>query len=675
MQTAFTRFMLIVALFVFWIGAIGVRLVYLQVNQHDTLRKKAVSQRRDVVKTKMLRGSIFDRNGRPLAMSVKVKSLYADPSEIDDIDGTAVRIAKVLKLRSAPIKKKIAEGKKKGKRFVWIARKLDRDKVKLVNEKLHDPKLKKYGQPKFKGLHWTKEQKRSYPYKKMAAHIIGFANSDDVGQAGIELSQEKALRGEVVKTWRQRDRLGRVFDEWGTDREEPKDVILTISNSIQYKVEEALARGAQRVRARSGKAIVMNPKTGEILALANYPSFDPNKFRRLKPRMWKNRVIQDNYAPGSVFKLVTYGAALEEELIDPEDEIDCGNGTITIARHTFNDSHSVGKVSYTKAFAESSNVGAIKTAIRVGKDSFYQYARDFGFGKRTGIELPAEARGILRSPERWNGDSLASMSIGYEIGVTALQSATAFATIANDGVKIQPHIIKEIRKSDDEVVFATKPEKVRVVSAGTAKNLRKMLRRVVLDGTAKRAQLNGYTSAGKTGTAWKYDAKLKAVNRNKYVSSFIGFAPADDPEIVIAVVMDEPQGPARYGGQVAAPVFREIAEQVLPELNVTPDGTLPDDFVIRERRAQEKEATSEEEERPPISTVDKPKTQGSVKRKDSRASAAAETRKKPSQPKPKNKKIERKGKKESRKTRREQPGKSVKKESGSAATIRLKRRI
>ena len=595
--------MLIVAFFVFWIGAIGVRLVHLQVNQHDSFRAKATSQRGYEVKSKMLRGTIFDRNERPLAMSVKVKSLYADPAEIDDVVGLSKKIGKVLRVNAKRISKRISDGKKKGKRFVWIARKLEKEKVDEINEKFETADIKKYDMPKVEGLHWTQEQKRSYPYKTMASHVIGFSNSDDLGQAGIEMSQEDALRGEVTKTWRQRDRLGRVYNEWGAKFEEPKDVVLTISNSIQYKVEEALARGAKRVGAKSGKAIVLNPKTGEILALANYPSFDPNKFRSLKPGTWKNRVIQDSYAPGSVFKLVTYGAALEEKLINPNDEIDCGNGTITVARHTFNDSHAVGKVSYTKAFAQSSNVGAIKIGAKVGKNTFYNYAREFGFGSKTGVDLPAETSGILRSPKSWNGDSLASMSIGYEIGVTALQSAVAFATIANDGVKIQPHIVKEIRKADGEIVSTTNPEKVRVVSAGTARDLRKMLRQVVIDGTAKRAQLSGYTSAGKTGTAWKYDAKLKAVNRNKYVASFIGFAPADNPEIVIAVVMDEPQGSQRYGGQVSAPVFREIAEQILPELDVVPDNTFPDESLVAVKTS-EKPKTEKREEKPPISLAE-----------------------------------------------------------------------
>jgi cell division protein FtsI (penicillin-binding protein 3) len=318
-------------------------------------------------------------------------------------------------------------------------------------------------------------------------------------------------------------------------------------------------------------AVVMVPSTGEILALANYPTFDPNRIGDASPDSLGNPAIQNSYSPGSVFKLVTYGSALEKNLISPENEIDCGNGTIEVARHRFTDSHHVGRVSYAQALAHSSNVAAIKTGLQVGKEDFYGYAKGFGFGRATGIELPAESNGILRRLDRWNGDSLASMSIGYEISVTALQMASAFATIANNGVKIQPHIIKEVRQANDTANQAQEPARSQIVTPETARNLRKMLRQVVLTGTGKRAQLNGYSSAGKTGTAWKYDAKLKKVNESKYVSSFIGFAPAENPGVVIAVVMDEPRGGARDGGQVSAPVFRQIAEDILPELGINPD--------------------------------------------------------------------------------------------------------
>ncbi len=574
MQTAFTRFMLIVALFVLWIGGIGVRLVHLQINQHEILRGKALNQRRDTVKEKQLRGTIYDRSERALAMSVKVKSLYADPAEIEDLETTAKDLAKALKVKTAEILKPLKEAKDAGKRFVWLARKFDEEAARKLNETLENKDLKKADLPRFAGLHWKEEQKRSYPYNTLAAQVIGFSNADDIGNAGIEQSQEEILRGAVIKGWQDRDRLGRVYDESSEDeeREPPKNVVLTISNSIQYKVEQALEKGVKEANAKSGMAIVMIPQTGEILAMANYPTFDPNKFNEAAPENFVNRTVHDSYSPGSVFKLVTYGSAINEGIINPNGEVDCTKGFIEVAGHRFNDPHATKWMGYDEALAVSSNVAAIKTGLLSGKENFYNYAQRFGFGQLTGIELPAEAGGILRSPKGWNGDSLASMSIGYEISVSALQMASAYATIANDGIRVQPHIIKEIRSADGKVFSTTEAQKTQVVTADTARSLKKMLRQVVLTGTGKRAQLNGYTSAGKTGTAWKYNAKLKKVDSGKYVSSFIGMAPMDNPSVVIAVVMDEPQGGARDGGQVSAPVFRDIAEQVLPELNVVPDG-------------------------------------------------------------------------------------------------------
>lgn len=582
MQTAFTRFMLIVAFFVLWIGGIGARLVYLQINQHEVLRDKALNQRRDKTKEKQLRGTIYDRSDRALAMSLKVKTLYADPSEIEDVDAAATEIAKILKAKPSEIAAKIKDGKTNNKRFVVLAPKLDEETVQKINESLENKDLKKSDLPRFAGLHWKEEQKRSYPYNTLAAQVIGFSNAEDVGSAGIEQSQEQSLRGAVIKGWQDRDRLGRVYDESEEEqREPPKDVVLTISHSIQYKTEQALAEGVKKANAKSGMAIVMNPQTGEILAMANYPTFDPNRYNEFAAEFFTNRAVHDVYSPGSVFKLITYGSAINEGIINPNGEIDATRGFIEVAGRRFNDPHATKVMGYDEAFAVSSNVAAIKTALSGGRENFYLYAQKFGFGKPTGVELPAEANGIFRSPKSWFGDSLASMSIGYEISVSALQMTTAYATIANNGVRVQPHIIKEIRQ-DGKVLSSTEAQKVQVVTADTARYLKRMLREVVVKGTGKRAQLNGYTSAGKTGTAWKYNAKLKRVDSGKYVSSFIGMVPADNPSVVIAVVMDEPKGGARDGGQVAAPIFREIAEQILPELNVAPDANIRQDAFTAE---------------------------------------------------------------------------------------------
>ena len=576
-QTAFTRFTLVVAVLVVWMGGIGVRLVHLQVTKHEWLKERAEGQRQDIKRSKLPRGTIFDRTGRAIAISVRVKTLYADPTKIEDTKAAARSIAKALNRKESEIAKSLSEGKAVEKRFVPLAKGLDEESVQKINKALEDASVRKSDLPRFRGLHWREDQERSYPYGTLAAHVIGFSNAAGVGQAGIEQSQNDILFGAVIKRTQERDRLGRVYDETVSEKEPPKDVVLTINTSIQYMTDQALEKAVKASSAKSGTAIVIDNKTGEILAMSNYPTFDPNKLNEITADNLSNAAIQGVYSPGSVFKLVTYGSALEKKLITPDAEIDSGNGTIEIAKHKFTDSHAIGRVTYAKALAHSSNVCAIKTAMRVGKEDFYGTLVNFGFGKRTGIELPAETRGIVRAPERWNGDSLASMAIGYEIGVSALQMASAFATIANNGVRIQPHIIKEIRQANDEVVPAPQLEKKRVVSAEAARDLRLMLRQVVVAGTGKRAQLNGYTSAGKTGTAWKFDEKLKKVNSAKYVSSFIGFAPAEDPAVTIAVVMDEPKVGGRDGGQVAGPVFREIAQQILPELNIQPEGYVAED--------------------------------------------------------------------------------------------------
>jgi cell division protein FtsI (penicillin-binding protein 3) len=567
-QTAFTRFMFVVAVFVIWMCGISVRLVHLQINQHEELSDRAERQRRDVKRTKLPRGTIFDRNGRALAMSITVKNLVADPAVITDQKAAARAVAGGLGLKESDVLKKLTRAASEGKRYVVLAKGVDAETAIRFDRAINDMK-----EPPA-GLQWADEQQRSYPYGTLAAHVVGFSNAEGVGQAGIEQSQNDVLYGATVKRMQERDRLGRVYEETVSENNDPKDVMLTISTSIQYHTEEALEKAVTQANARSGMAIVIDHRTGEVLAMANYPTFDPNKLGKVSQEHLKNEAIQNIYSPGSVFKLLTYGSALERGLITPDGTIDSGNGTIEVAKHRFKDSHPIGQASYSKALAVSSNVCAIKTGLKVGKDGFYQTMRTMGFGRPTGIELPAETGGIVRSPERWYGDSLASMSIGYEVGVSALQMATAFATVANDGVRVKPRIIKEVRKPGGTAAISrTVPEAEQLLKKETAQGLKTMLREVVVSGTGKAARLNGYSSAGKTGTAWKFDEKLKRVNSAKYISSFIGFAPAEDPKITIAVVIDEPTSGGRNGGQVAAPVFREVAERVLAEMEVAPAGS------------------------------------------------------------------------------------------------------
>ncbi|MFM9903998.1 MAG: peptidoglycan D,D-transpeptidase FtsI family protein [Pyrinomonadaceae bacterium] len=579
-QVAFTRFMFVIAFFIVWMGGISVRLFHLQVTEHAWLKEKALDLRQDVKHDRMLRGMILDRDDRVLAMSLPVKTLYANPSEIADTDAAAKTIAKMLKLDAGMIAAQLRQGKEGNKKYVVIAKKVEEEIVQKYNKALDTPDLKKPDQPNFAGLHWKDDQKRSYPYQTLAAQVIGYSNADDDGKAGIEQSQDDVLHGAVIRKLQERDRLGRVYDETTSEREKPSDVVLTINAGYQYMAEQALEKGVRAAQAKSGMVVVMLPKTGEIIAMANFPTFDPNTITENSAANIGNSAIQSVYSPGSVFKIVTYGSALEKRLFAPDDMIDAGNGTIEVANHTFTDSHGIGRVNYSQAMAQSSNVCAIKTGMSVGKDDFFAMVQRLGFGSKTGIELPAETGGIVRPPARWNGDSLASMSIGYEIGVTALQMAGAFATIANDGIRIQPHIIKEIRRSDEQSKIITQPQQSRVVSAETARNLKTMLRQVVISGTGKRAQLNGYTSAGKTGTAWKFDAKSKSVDSSKYISSFIGMAPAEEPEILVAVILDEPKVGARDGGMVSAPVFREIAQQILEQMKVPSDAAFRQEALI-----------------------------------------------------------------------------------------------
>jgi cell division protein FtsI (penicillin-binding protein 3) len=562
------RFLLIVGIWVIWMGVISVQLVHLQVNQHQTLSKRALKQRRQQINDRQLRGTIYDSTGNQLAVSLDVESLFIEPDKILDVEATAAKLAPVLGEKVQSVANRIKKAKENGKtKHLRFAPKLDDEKV---------AKIKAYDLP---GVVWEKDQKRTYPHKSAAAQVVGFSNMEDRGQSGIESSQEKNLQGDVIGGYSEHDRLGRVY-EFSEDASTPaKDVYLTINSNIQYEAETALLEGIKNAGAKGGTAIVLDPKTGEVLAMASAPTFDLNRYKDSAPVAWKNKSIEEYYSPGSVFKLITYGAALDAGLISPNEEIDCNKGSIVVAGHRFTDGHPLGLAPLTKALAVSNNVAAIKIGQRLEKDRFYEYARRFGIGAETGIELPSETAGSFRSPKGWAGDSLASMSIGYEVTVTSLQMASAYATIANDGVRVQPHVVKQIGEAGKTPSYTAQPQRTQVISAEAARTLRNMMREVVTNGTGRRAQLEGYTVSGKTGTAWKFDPK-KGFSEGKRVSSFIGMAPADNPAVVIAIMLDEPTvGGDRTGGTIAAPVFKAIAERVLPRLNILPDKNIHPDFI------------------------------------------------------------------------------------------------
>lgn len=552
------RAVVVAAFIVFWMFAIGARLVYLQVAMHDKLADRARRQQQDVIETSSERGQLRDREGRQLACSVDTESIFVAPDEIIDVGGTAEQLAATLGLDRASLIKQLEEAKSGDRRFIWIARRLTHEQA----EKLLTMNIA--------GVHSRQEPKRFYPNGTLAAHVLGFVGLDNTGLAGIEELYNEKISGEAGKLFLETDSRGRAYESFEVQSKPGQTVTLTLDQMVQYRSERSLAAAVAQAHAKSGTAIVLDPHTGEILALANVPTFDPNNPGAAKPETRINEALEYVYEPGSTFKIVAYSAAIERGLVKPDDKIDCQMGSITVAGRLIHDHHPFGVLTVAEALAKSSNVGAIKLGLRVGDNSMFDFIKRYGFGARTGVELPNETVGIVRPVKHWRPSSIGSIAMGQEVGVTPLQMTAAFATVANGGVRVAPHLVREIRSAAGATVYRPNPEQRRVISADTANELKGMLEGVTLRGTAKKAQLNGYTAAGKTGTAQKIDPETHAYSKTKYVASFVGFAPVENPAVVIIVVIDEPAG-AHHGGDVAAPVFREIAEQTLHDLGIAPD--------------------------------------------------------------------------------------------------------
>ena len=543
---------------VIWMLAIGARLVQLQVNQHEELASRARSQQVGAIETSPSRGQLLDRQGRELARSIDTESFFADPREILSTDNTARRIAAVTGQDRTELAGRLSEAKETNKKFIWIVRRLDIQSASKLDQLNLD------------GIYSRKEPKRYYPNDSLAAHVLGFVGTDEIGLSGVEQYYNEKIRGEGGKVFLERDRDRRAFESYEVQSHPGQTVVLTIDQAIQYRTEQALSAAVDRAHAKSGAAIVMDPRTGEILALANAPTFDPNQPAANSAEARANGALQNIYEPGSTFKIVAYSAAIEKGLVKPDDKIDCQMGQITVAGRLIHDGHPYGVLTIADALAKSSNVGAIKLGLLVGNESMYEYMKRLGFGSRTGIDLAGESPGILRPLSRWQPSSIGSLAIGQEVGVTPLQMATAYSVLANGGTLVKPHLLRELRAPDGTVLFQAKPETRPALKPETTEALRGMFEGVTLHGTAKKAQLDGYTAAGKTGTAQKVDPRTHAYSATKFIGSFVGFAPAKNPAVVIIVVIDEPLG-SYHGGDVAAPVFREIAEQILPELGVAPD--------------------------------------------------------------------------------------------------------
>ncbi|MBI2819909.1 MAG: penicillin-binding protein [Acidobacteria bacterium] len=550
------NFVLLTAFLGAWTAIIVGRLIQLQIFEHQSFLQKARRQQEQTVEISPVRGVIYDRNQRPLAMSVEVESVFAVPSEITEGEPTARLLANVLDLNAKELAKKL-EGDRS---FSWVKRKVtarEADRIRQLN---------------LKGIHFQKESKRFYPKRELAAHVLGHVGVDDQGLAGIELVYDKAIRGRPGEMIMERDARRRWFGRTGRPPSPGENLVLTLDEGIQYIAERELDAVMAESRARAGSVIVEDPRTGEILALANRPTFNPNTYAEAGENAMRNFAIGGNYEPGSIFKIVTMAAAFEEGLATPDETMDCQMGVISVAGHRINDWKAFGILTVEQAFENSSDVCAIKLAMRVGSKNFYRYIRSFGFGSPTGIELPGEARGLSRPPERWWKASIGAIAMGQEIGVTPLQMVAATSAIANDGIWVKPSIIRE-NQSDSDVQPADASEPViaresrRIVSLQTAARMQRLMETVVRTGTGKSAKPKGYTAAGKTGTAQKLDPATGTYSTRDHIASFIGYTPAESPQFAMIVMLDSPRG-KYHGGDVAAPVFRRIAEQALAYRNI-----------------------------------------------------------------------------------------------------------
>lgn len=601
-DVSLSRALFVAAFIGFWMLVVCARLVYLQVSQHDGLSNRARQQQQNAIETSPQRGELLDRQGRQLAQSVQTVSLFLDPDGLDvgQLECTAQQLSQSLGMKYKELLAEFREAQEAKRRFIWIARRLDAglgDKIVALN---------------LPGLQSVLEPKRYYPNGPLAAHVLGYVGLDGEGLGGLERSYNSKIAGEPGQLFLEKDANGKPYESYEIASKPGQTVVLTIDQSIQYQAEQALITAVKSSRAKSGTVIVLDPRSGEILALANAPTFDPNQVAASSAETRSNWALQNIYEPGSTFKVVAFSAALEKKLARVDDHIDCQMGAITVAGRVVHDHKPFGTLTMSEALAKSSNVAAIKLGIRVGDQSMYDYITRYGFGSKTGIELPGETAGLLRKVERWQPSSIGSIAIGQEIGVTPVQMVAAFGAIANNGVRVAPHIIREVRNEAGVVVYQPQPEQRRVISSDIAIALRGMLEGVTLRGTAKAAQLDGYSAAGKTGTAQKIDPKTRAYSSTKFVASFVGFAPVSNPQVAIIVVIDEPAG-AYHGGDVAAPIFREVAEQILPILGVMPDietKSAPDlvaqvdENPERAAKLREEQARAEQERKATLPTVD-----------------------------------------------------------------------
>lgn len=540
-----------------WMAAVVGRLGWLQLIHYSDYLGRAQRQQQRVIEVTPRRGAIYDRNMHPLAMSIPVDSCFAVPSEIADESLAALLLSSVLDIPREVMEARLASSRS----FVWIARKLPPDKVRAI------------AALNLKGIYFQKENQRFYPKRDLAAHVLGYVDLDERGLGGIEYGLDDQIRAKPEKILVMSDAKRRWFDATETRRAPGASVVLTIDEKVQYIAERELAAAIAKTHAVAGTVIVQDPNNGQILADANWPKFNPNAAGEGSQDTHMNRGISALYEPGSTFKLITLAAAFEEHVTRPDEFFDCQNGAVYIGNHRIRDHKPFGLLSVSNILAQSSDVGAIKIALRLGAPKFYEYIRAFGFGSPTGVDLPGESKGLVRRLENWTPISVGSISMGQEIGVTPIQLISAVSAIANGGLLYKPRVVQELRRGEQvlpspRVTAAAEPK--RVIRPETAATLRHLMERVILDGTGRLARLDGWTAAGKTGSAQKIDPSTGRYSPNKLIASFTGFAPLNNPEVTILVSLDSPQG-LHEGGQVAAPIFKRIAEQALAYLDVARD--------------------------------------------------------------------------------------------------------
>lgn len=549
------RVRLLLAVLVLGLGGIGARVSTLHVRDAEAYEALAHDQRVREVALPAARGSIFDRNGHELAISLDARAIYANPRAIERPAEVASRIAPLVEARP----RHMARTLQRDEAFVYLARRVDLDVAEKV-EALGIP-----------GIGTLEESKRYYPSGTLASQVLGFVGVDNVGLEGLELSYDRVLGGRPGKMVVEQDPEGRAIPQGEARVREPvpgESVVLTIDRDLQWHAQRALERAVRQNGAQGGTVVVLDPATGDVLTMVTYPWFDANEYTKAPPEVLLNRAVTDVYEPGSVNKVITAAAALEEGAIGPEETIDVP-GAYRVGDKVFRDVHPHGLRAMTLSdiIAESSNVGTIRVAERLGRDRLAMWLNRFGFGRETGIDFPGEAEGILLDRDDWWVTSMGTIPMGQGIAVTPLQMASVYATVANDGVRIRPRLVRGTIGAGERFEPAAPGGRRRVIGEETARAVRAMLVRVVEEGTGGLARVEGYEVGGKTGTARKPLEDALGYS-DEYVASFIGFAPADEPRIVVAAMIDEPD--TVYGGVAAAPLFREVARFALTDLQVPP---------------------------------------------------------------------------------------------------------